>query len=256
MNDKNTAITIVTMVIVAVGLIGGIIYYASLNQEPSVVVLTDGDSRNSESGVSEPNAPTVATIETSFPDATTAVVTGTVNPNGALTNYWYEYGSTSDLGSKTVSQMIGSGFVKFNAPGFITSLTKSTTYYFQLVAENQYGKVIGNMYSFKTASVGAVVTGSAPFVKTLPASGISKNTVNINGEVTPNKVVTEYWFEYGKTANLGSNTEFSSVGEGSVKVPVSISLSGLDSITTYYFRINAQNKYGTVNGAIQNFKTI
>jgi phosphodiesterase/alkaline phosphatase D-like protein len=85
---------------------------------------------------------------------------------------------------------------------------------------------------------------------------VSRTTANLNGEVTPNKVGTVYWFEYGKTANLGNTTSFVSVGEGSTKIPTSVSVSNLDADTTYYFRINAQNQFGTVNGSILNFKTL
>ncbi|MES3004576.1 MAG: hypothetical protein V4690_00515 [Patescibacteria group bacterium] len=77
----------------------------------------------------------------------------------------------------------------------------------------------------------------------------------MNGEVTPNRVTTQYWFEYGKTTSLGNISAFSSAGDGTARVPVSVSLANLESGTTYYFRLNAQNQYGTVNGTILNFKT-
>jgi uncharacterized protein YegP (UPF0339 family) len=33
-------------------------------------------------------------------------------------------------------------------------------------------------------------------------------------------------------------------------------VSNLDAATTYYFRLNAQNQFGTVNGSILNFQTL
>ena len=185
----------------------------------------------------------------------TAVVNGRVTPNGALTTYWYEYGTTANLGSKTANQSVGSGYASTPAPGYIIGLLKSTTYYFRLVAENQYGRVSGSQYTFRTTVGNPPPVGSAPSVKTLAASGITRTTINLNGEVTPNKATTQYWFEYGKTANLGVATALVAVGDGSTKVPTSASITNLDPATTYYFRLNAQNQFGTVNGAILTFKT-
>ena len=197
----------------------------------------------------------MATNLSASPSATTVVIGGTVNPKGAFTSYWYEYGKTSDLGTKTSNQTMGSGFVSIQAPAYITDLSKNTTYYFRLVAENQYGKVAGNQYVFQTTESTPAPVGNAPTTKTISANNISSTTANINGEVTPNKTETQYWFEYGKTPQLGGTSAFSSAGNGTVKSSVSISLSDLESKTTYYFRLNAQNQFGTINGSILNFKT-
>jgi phosphodiesterase/alkaline phosphatase D-like protein len=183
------------------------------------------------------------------------VVTGSITPNGAFTSYWYEYGISAEFGSKTSSQTLGSGYVAIAAPAYITGLTKDTKYYFRLVGENQYGRVNGATATFQTTVGTPAPTGSAPTTKTLAAMSVSRTTANLNGEVTPNKAETQYWFEFGKTTDLGNTSAFQSAGSGSAKVPVAISISNLEGATTYYFRLNAQNQFGTVNGAIMNFKT-
>lgn len=200
------------------------------------------------------SAPDAATNETFTPTDTTAVVTGTVNPNGANTTYWYEYGVGTSLGKQTAKQTVGSGRVAILAPGYITGLTKSTTYYYRLVAENQYGKSTGSQNTLRTPPTGAPPTGTVPTAKTFPANGITKTSALLRGEVNPNKGMTQYWFEYGRTNRLGNTTAFISLGNGSASI-VATAEPSLNANTTYYFRVNAQNEYGTVNGAIMSFKT-
>lgn len=216
---------------------------------------TNTDQANSSDQSQTAEAPFVVTDAKVFPTDTTAEISGAVTPNGALTNYWYEYGTTGSLGSRTANQLVGSGYIPIPAPAYISGLTKDTTYFFRLVAQNQFGKITGSQYTFQTSHGVPAPVGTAPLTKTLAASGVSRMTVNLNGEVTPNKAATQYWFEYGKTSDLGKTTAFVSVGDGSTKLAASVSLSNLDPATTYYYRLNAQNQFGTINGSILTFKT-
>ncbi|MFA7309784.1 MAG: fibronectin type III domain-containing protein [Candidatus Paceibacterota bacterium] len=202
-----------------------------------------------------PGAPTAATNATVAPTDTTVVITGTVNPDGAITSYWYEFGTTPSLGKKTSTQTVGSGFTAIPTPGYITGLTKSTTYYFRLVAQNAYGKSTGVQHSFTTTNGTPAPVGSVPAARTLAVSGQTATNAALIGTVNPNKASTQYWFEYGTSASLGNTTPFVSVGNGSVSVDASASVSNLSAGTTYYYRLNAQNQFGTVNGSILTFKT-
>lgn len=199
--------------------------------------------------------PDVTTNATVAPTDTTAVVTGTVNPKGSITAYWYEYGTTANYGQSTGKQSVGSGNVAIQTPGYITGLTKNTTYYFRLVAENQFGRVNGAQNTVRTTEGVAAPVGSAPRVQTEAASAVSRTSANMNGEVNPNKASTQYWFEYGTSNNFGNTTAFTSVGNGSSDVSAGAAAANLDPNTTYYYRLNAQNQFGTVNGATRTFKT-
>ncbi len=253
-------------IIVALALIGGIAYFATKNSTSSPTA-TSTPTTVSETPTRTPVTPTptptprqagtpaVFTDSTVAPTETTAIVSGTVTPNGAFTTYWYEYGLSTALGSKTSNQGLGSGFTALKTPAYITGLVKSTTYYFRLVAENKYGRVPGATYSFATTAGTPPPVGSAPRVSTSAATGISRTTANLGGSVTPNRAPTEYWFEYGKTAELGNTSALVSAGDGTNAVAASLSLSDLDPATTYYFRLSAHNEFGTVNGSILNFKT-
>jgi phosphodiesterase/alkaline phosphatase D-like protein len=182
-------------------------------------------------------------------------MSGSVNPNGAFTSYTYEFGTTINLDNKSSTQTIGSGFEFISAPAYITGLTKNTTYYYRLVAQNRFGIETSPLRNFTTTQGTPAPIGSAPNIKSITANNISRTTANINAEINPNKNATSYWFEYGTSQNLGNTTPFIFVGEGNINISVSQSVSNLTPATNYYFRVNAQNSFGTVNGAIKSFQT-
>src|SRR3989344_6708710 len=160
------------------------------------------------------------------------------------------------MGSFTSPQLIGSGFLTYSAPGFLSNLKASTSYRYRLVAQNQVGKVYGSMESFTTTTAPPpVVVFLSPSVQTKDAALIKQNSATLNATVNPRGAPTTYWFEYGKSFGLGNTTSSASLGSGNVAVSVSSGLFGLESNTTYYYRINAQNAYGTVNGNISVFIT-
>ncbi|MDO8481685.1 MAG: hypothetical protein Q7S75_01210 [bacterium] len=247
-----------------VGLVAvvGVIFYVTQSNTPSTDTTSNpsttntGDTtQNTTPTQSQAGVPRATTDSNAAPTDTTAVVTGTVNADGALTNYWYEYGTTANLGNKSPNQIIGSSYSNVPSPGYITGLVKDTNYYFRLVAQNEFGTAAGAEYSFRTTTNTPAPVGSAPTTKTLAANSITRTTANISADVTPNKAATQYWFEYGQNGQLGNTTAFISIGNGSVSVPVSTIISNLDPATTYYYRVNAQNQFGTSNGAILIFKT-
>jgi hypothetical protein len=98
-------------------------------------------------------------------------------------------------------------------------------------------------------------TVGLPAVWTNQATLLSNNIATLSGQVTPNGYQTTYWFEYGTTQALGSITPSQSVGSGYNPSVVSYTLSGLSAGTTYYYRIDAQNQYGIVQGSIVSFYT-
>src|SRR3989344_5727483 len=260
----NTQTAVVGGIIAVIALLG-LVFYFGQGAGPTGNATSTPPTSNGENGGTTPTpspspsptagAPSVVTSSNVAPSDTTAVVTGVVVPNGAFTSYWYEYGVTTNFGSKTPNQGVGSGYTSIPAPDYITGLSKDTTYYFRLVAENQFGRAAGTQYAFRTTLNTPPPVGSAPLVKSVAANGISRTTANLNGEVTPNKAATQYWFEYGKTSDLGQTSGFTSVGDGTANVLASAALANLDPLTTYYFRLNAQNQFGTVNGGILNFRT-
>lgn len=256
--NKNTSI--ILSVAAAILVLGGITY-AIINKTsvtpapvtPTPPVVTNPTPVASPSA-SAPAAPTVITSPTIAPWSSTAVVTGTVNPNGAMTSYWFEYGLQPNSTSRTNTQIIGSGYSAIPTPAYITGLNASTKYFFRLVAENSLGKVIGTQYAFQT-TLASPPQGTVPTTQSIAASGITRATANLNGRINTNGTQTTYWFEYGLDTSFGSVTAFQPIGSGTLDQNVSVSISNLKPQTKYYFRLNAQNQFGTINGSILNFTT-
>jgi subtilase family serine protease len=98
---------------------------------------------------------------------------------------------------------------------------------------------------------------SKPTVLTGAATSVTSSSAVLGATVNPNgATVTACTFEYGPTTSLGSSKPCSALpGSGTSPVAVSAAVSGLQSGTTYYFRIVATNVFGTRRGARKTFKT-
>jgi trimeric autotransporter adhesin len=253
-------------ILVILVLLGGGYFLLTMNSgtsgtnATSTTTVIDNTNTGTNSGTSgstgnnTASTPSVITDTSVAPTNSTAVVTGKVTPNGAQTTYWYEYGETSALGQTTKTQSIGSGFNPIPSPGYITGLRTDTSYFFRLSAQNAYGTVNGQTYSFKTNN-NPPGQGTAPSATTGGSSNITRTSATVSAQVNPHSSPTTYWFEYGNSVNFGQTSSFQSAGDNNASNALSVSLSGLDPQTKYYFRVNAQNQYGTVNGATQSFTT-
>lgn len=88
-----------------------------------------------------------------------------------------------------------------------------------------------------------------------PATSVTSTSATLNGTVNSNGLTTTYHFEYGTTVSYGSTTPNASTGAGTSDVSVIADISGLDSGTTYHYRIVATNSAGTTHGADRLFAT-
>ena len=157
----------------------------------------------------KPDAPVVQTFINPNVSNSTATVNGQVKPNGSSTEYWFEYGENTALGSRTVTQQVGSGYYLTPTPAYITGLRSNTIYYFRLSAKNSFATVNGDTFSFQT-NTNPPSPALVPAAHTNSATSVSRMTANINGAVNPNGSEATYWFEYGKDSNLGNVTSIQS----------------------------------------------
>ena len=196
------------------------------------------------------NMPSVTTLQASSISGYSAQLNGYVDPQGSATTYWFEYGTNQSLGMQTQSQSTSGAA---NISSYVSGLQQNATYYFRVDAQNQYGTVYGSILSFSTYQGGNY--GSQPIANTSSATNITNNSSQLNGTINSNNTYTSYWFEYGTTQSLGNTTVSQSAGSGSGSYSVSAQIYNLSPNTTYYFRVDAQNQYGTAYGGILSFYT-
>jgi uncharacterized delta-60 repeat protein len=97
-------------------------------------------------------APSVTTGSATGVTASSATVTGAVNPNGLQTTYYFAYGKTSAYGSNTAAGTLAAGSSADNLSAALSKLAPSTTYHFTLVAANADGTTVGHDVTFKTSA--------------------------------------------------------------------------------------------------------
>jgi len=73
---------------------------------------------------------------------TTVTLTGTVDPKGRTTTWWFDYGANAPAyGSRTAGQNIGAGNGPQAVSATISNLSPGATYHYRLVASNSIGTV-------------------------------------------------------------------------------------------------------------------
>ena len=172
-----------------------------------------------------------------------ATVSGTVNPSGAATSYYFEYGSTSAYGVQTSPTSAGAGTANVAVQQTLSGLTASTTYHYRLVATSPGGTTYGQDATFATTPT------PAPAVTTGTATSVSFASASLTGSVDPEGVPTTYYFQYGDTLAYGAKTAVESAASGTASQAVSAPIAGLASATTYHYRLVATSAGGTVVGA-------
>ena len=105
------------------------------------------------------------------------------------------------------------------------------------------------------ASTGQAASPTAPSVSTGSVSNVTFSSAILDGSVDPRGQETNYAFQYGPTRSYGSQTPLSPAGNGTKTLRVSQSVSGLQPLTTYHYRIVASSQAGTTNGRDRTFTT-
>ena len=187
--------------------------------------------------------------------SSSASVSGTVNPNGTVTSYAFQYGNSTGYGEQTSSQSAGSSNSSQNVTATLNGLPSGTTIHFRLIAT--YGSnstVVGSDATFTTS--GPPPTVPAPTATTGAATSVSAHGAQLNGTVGATTEGTSYYFQYGTSANYGVETSPGTLSAGTSSQAVKATLSSLQAGVVYHYRLVTRSSSGlTSTGADQTFST-
>jgi hypothetical protein len=206
-----------------------------------LVVLAPG------AGSAAPAPPTAITGPVSAIGTSSATASGTVNPRGVATSWYFEYGTGTSYGRRTPSRNAGAGAANVQVSAELTGLAPGTTYHYRLVATSGAGTTRGGDGVFTTLSAPVAVTGAA--------SRVTPTAATLSGSVDPNGRVTTWFFEYGTSTAYGSRTRLTSAGSGTAARSVSSRLAGLAPGHVFHYRLVATSDAGTSRGANRTFAT-
>ena len=122
-------------------------------------------------------APTVATGAATSVKQSSAVLNGTVTPNGSNSEWYFAYGTTTAYGEKTSTKTVTAGQGTRSVSATVSGLASGTAYHYKLVAGNSGGIGAGDDKAFTTTA--PVVT-----LKTSADPVAFGRTVSLTGQVS------------------------------------------------------------------------
>lgn len=206
--------------------------------------------------------PTVEVDPPADPAATSADLTGRVNPQGFETAAHFEYsldgGAWAPLAThdSSTDPDLANSTSDVELTDQATGLQPNRDYQVRLVASNPGGETISTPADFHTDA-------QAPVAVTRPHAPdhVTTDGATIYGEVDARNSATTYYFDYstdpalppGQTASVPVSQDGDAGAGGETKV--SERLEGLAADTTYYYRLTASNATGTDVGEIHSLTT-
>lgn len=214
---------------------------------PATLLLAGGIALGAGSAGATTDAATAIT-------STGATVNGTVNPNGAATNYAFQWGLTTSYGNEAPLPAASAGAGSAGVPVSLAlgGLASGTVYHFRVIASNAAGVATGADETFTTA-------GSAPppaAAVTGAASSVTSNSAVLSGSVVAGEAPTSCAFAYGATTSYGSLTVAQQVPAGTTAVAMTATISGLASASAFHYQLVCTGATGTVAGADQTLTTL
>lgn len=129
------------------------------------------------------SSPRVLTLRSSRQGTTPATVYGIVNPDGAATTYWFEYGTREAVAkfTKTQSVILAAGTTEAPVKTTLIGVAPRSIYYFRVVATNSAGTVTGAIAEFhsgeeQTSPNGKAASSNGPEPKTTASGGLANSS--------------------------------------------------------------------------------
>jgi|GEM_PF-3551460 len=185
-----------------------------------------------------------------------ATLQGSINPENQSVQYRFLYGTSAAAlseASPLTAGPAGSGTTGVSAT--LSGLSPSTTYYYELEVIAGGQTYSGGVQSFSTDAVPPPPQSPTPATGT--AAQVGSSGAILTGTVNPGgPQAVAYDFAYGSSPQeLDESTAAIGGLSGTSALPVSASVSGLSSHTTYYFRLEVRLGDQTYFGAVHSFTT-
>ena len=198
--------------------------------------------------------PAVSTEAVSNRAVHSATLNGTVNPEGVeVTSCEFEYGTETGVYPHKepcvhIAPLTGAAPVAVTAN--LVGLSPDVTYHYRLAATNAD--------HLTEATPDETFTTRGPGISEEQVTHVEATAATLQANIDPNESETTYHFEYDTTPYTGSAAHGTSVpipsasiGSGTSPLPVSARLTGLQTDTTYYYRVVAAKR--TQLGAPETF---
>ena len=185
--------------------------------------------------------PTLTTGSATSITPTSVILSATVNPNGASTTLYFDYGTTTSYGTTVTSGVVGSGTSAVTQSYNLSNLSCGTTYQYRARAQNSSGTTNGGNQTFTSGSCAAtVVAPSGLSAVALSSSSIAVSWVDNSNNETGFNVYRWTGSSWAQIATVGANV-------------TSYTDTGLQPSTTYYHTVCVQNN--ATSGCASTFST-
>jgi hypothetical protein len=177
-----------------------------------------------------------------------ATLEATIDPEGNETSYRFEYVDEADFKANgyanavaTAAVSIGSSFEDQLASVHLTGLAPGGTYHWRVVATDAQSRTATGSDETVQPIAPALIEGPS-------ASKLTSSSVTLSAGIDPLGANTTYRLEYGTSTSYG-HVFSGDAGEAMGYVTVNYPLQGLESGTTYHYRLVTSSEVGVVEGA-------
>jgi hypothetical protein len=207
------------------------------------IYLSTTSAKQQVLALNTPVPPTPAFASISGATATTATFNGTVNPNGYLTGYHYEYSGDGVNWTKVSASDVSAGGGSSPEPSVqtVTGLDPNREYEARLVATKAFNPpTVSAVKFFNTLPTKPTVT--TPTVSYLDHHSTA---ATLTATVNANNSATTYHFELGADTSYGTDLPVGGIKVFGIGVrTVSEQATGLQAGSTYHARLVAVNAQG------------
>jgi hypothetical protein len=214
------------------------------------VVITNilGPVSSSAAQLTVISLPLVSALNASSVTTDSAVLNATLNPNGAATSYYFQFGLTTNYGSFSATNTQPAASIG-NVAVSTTGLDPGTTYHYCVAAVNPAGTVIGPDATFTTAFL-------PPKATILDAANVTAGSATLKARVNPQGTTAFYYFVFKPASGAAIISATNDLDAATNGVEVGVPVTGLSAGTSYSYSLVAVSSGGIVTTTNGMFSTI